>query len=66
MTIGTTANSGIWKIESKPDLYDYPLSDLFDTQSLSNDRPRPVSKKTREEGAKILLFDDRREEFGGF
>jgi hypothetical protein len=30
------------------------------------DRPRPVSQKTSEKGVKILLFDDRREEFGGF
>jgi len=45
---------------------DYPQSDLFNTQSLSNDRPRPVSQKTSEEVAKILLFGDHREEFRGF
>ena len=33
---------------------------------LASDRPCPVNRKTSEEGAKILLFDDQREEFGGF
>jgi len=33
---------------------------------LAIEGPCPVSQKTSEEGAKILLFDDRREESGGF